>query len=401
MDWTIVGGGLTGASLAYELAKRHQAVVLLEPDHPLQGATRWSYGGVAYWSGTTPFTQTLCQESHDRYHALLTELELDPQYRETHLLIPIEIDQDPEAIYHAYQSFSPKPDLLTPTEAQHLEPLLNPAPLQGVLRFPHGHVNPLALTQAYHHAFTALGGTIVPRRAIRWRTEQDRTGQGRIIAIETDQDPIQSDRIVVCAGAGGRSLLAALGLALPLYFTQAEVIETVPTNLRLNGVILPANQSRLRLEAQLTDPDWVAAWTQGQPLNLPPVLEPGAVQFPELSGSGGRCALGQISRLTTPADAPVDPLASETQIRETIGRLLPDLAALPGTWRCCNVSFSADGFPLIGALDPWVNLFLFSGFTSPFALVPALSVRFADQLLGRSDGELEAFGVNRFVGSRV
>ena len=391
MDWTIVGGGLTGASLAYELVKRHQTVALLEPDHPLQGATRWSYGGVAYWSGTTPLTQTLCQESHDRYHALLTELELNPQYRETHLLIPIEIDQDPEAIYQAYQSFHPKPDLLTPTEAQQLEPLLNSAPLQAVLRFPHGHVNPPALIQAYHHAVMALGGTIVSGRALRWQTEQN-----RIIALETDQEPIHSDRVILCAGAGGRSLLEALGVAIPLYFTQAELIETAPTDLRLNGVILPANQSRLRLEAQLTDSDWVAAWTQGHPLNLPPVLEPGAVQFPGLSGTGGRCALGQISRLTTAADRPIDPVASETQIRETIARLLPDLAALPGTWRCCNVSFSADGFPLIGAVDPWVNLFLFSGFTSPFALVPALAVRFAEHLLGRSDGELAAFQPDRF-----
>jgi glycine/D-amino acid oxidase-like deaminating enzyme len=390
MDWTIVGGGLTGASLAYELAKRHQSVVLLEPDHPLQGATRWSYGGVAYWSGITPFTQTLCQESHDRYHALLTELELDPQYRETHLLIPIAIDQDLEVIYQAYQCFTPKPELLTPKEAQSLEPLLNSAPLQGVLRFPHGHVNPLALTQAYRHALLELGGTIVPQRAIRWRTEQD-----RIIAIETDQEALKSDRVILCAGAGGRSLLAALGLRIPLYFSQAEVIETVPTDLRLNGVILPANQSRLRLEAQLTDPALVAAWTQGQPLNLPPVLEPGAVQFPDLSGTGGRCALGQISRLTTAADAPVDPVASETQIRETIAHLLPDLAALPGTWQCCNVSFSADGLPLVGTLLPWENLFLFSGFTSPFALVPALSVRFAEYLLGRSDLELEAFRPDR------
>lgn len=384
-DWTIVGGGVTGASLAYELAKQQQSVTLLEPDYPLQGATRWSYGGIAYWGGTTPFTQKLCQESHDRYRALLTELALDPEYRDTHLLIPIEIGQDFDSIVQEYQRFSPAPEFLTPPEAQCVEPLLNIEPLQAVLQFPHGHVNPVALTQAYHHGLLALGGTIVSQRAMGWQMDQN-----RITGVETEEDTLKSDRVIVCAGAGGRSLLDRLELNIPLYFNQAELIETHPTDLRLHSVILPANQSRLRLEAQLTDPALVTAWTQGQRLNLPPVLEPGAVQFQD-----GRCRLGQISRLGTAADPPVNRVASETLIRETIATLLPDLARLPGTWRRCNVSFSADGFPLIGALSPWENLFIFSGFNSPFALVPALSVRFAQDLLGRSDSELAVFQPHR------
>jgi len=46
-DWIVVGGGITGASLGYELAKKGFAVLLLERDPTLQNATRFSYGGLA------------------------------------------------------------------------------------------------------------------------------------------------------------------------------------------------------------------------------------------------------------------------------------------------------------------------------------------------------------------
>ncbi|MEY2975949.1 MAG: hypothetical protein RLZZ435_86 [Cyanobacteriota bacterium] len=385
-DWAIVGGGLTGVSLAYELAKRQQSVVLLEQHDPIQGATRWSYGGVAYWSGTTPWLQQLCQESRDRYAALAQELALDIEYRDTHLLIPIEAEQDLAAVCQEYQSFTPAPDLLTPQEAQDIEPLLNPSPFQAALRFPHGHVNPLALVRAYRQGFVALGGTIVQTRVTGWQT----TAQQRISGIETTGNPILSDRVILSAGAGGRSLLNQLGVSIPLYFNQAELIETEATDLPLNGVVLPANQSRLRLESTLTDPAFAEIWHQGKPLNLPPALEPGGVQFQD-----GRCCLGQISRFCRPQDPAVDRVASEALMREAIAKILPDLATLPGTWRHCRVSFSADGLPLIGALPPWENLFLFSGFTSPFALVPALAVRFAQGLVGELEPELEIFAPTR------
>ncbi len=56
-DWIVVGGGITGAALSYELAKKSFCVVLLEQHSTLQGATRYSYGGLAYWSGTTALTR--------------------------------------------------------------------------------------------------------------------------------------------------------------------------------------------------------------------------------------------------------------------------------------------------------------------------------------------------------
>ncbi|MGH2414077.1 MAG: FAD-dependent oxidoreductase, partial [Microcystaceae cyanobacterium] len=61
-DWIVIGGGITGSALSYELIKKGFKVLLLEKDNLSENATRYSYGGIAYWSGTTELTRQICQE---------------------------------------------------------------------------------------------------------------------------------------------------------------------------------------------------------------------------------------------------------------------------------------------------------------------------------------------------
>jgi glycine/D-amino acid oxidase-like deaminating enzyme len=61
-DWIVIGAGITGAALSYELVKTGFSVLLLEKHKTPQNATRYSYGGLAFWSGTTELTRQLCDE---------------------------------------------------------------------------------------------------------------------------------------------------------------------------------------------------------------------------------------------------------------------------------------------------------------------------------------------------
>lgn len=47
-DWIVVGAGITGAALSYELAKKGFSVLLLEQNKAIANATRFSYGGIFY-----------------------------------------------------------------------------------------------------------------------------------------------------------------------------------------------------------------------------------------------------------------------------------------------------------------------------------------------------------------
>ena len=92
----------------------------------------------------------------------------------------------------------------------------------------------------------------------------------------------------------------------------------------------------------------------------------------------GTVRIGQISRINTALEPVLDAEASEQKIRAGIAPLIPALAAVPGQWRACRVAFSQDGLPLAGAVPGVTGAYVFSGFTSPFALVPASAVHFAE-----------------------
>lgn len=112
----------------------------------------------------------------------------------------------------------------------------------------------------------------------------------------------------------------------------------------------------------------------------PPIIDAGAVQFMD-----GSLRLGQLSRVISNPNTKIDAVASESATRASIGRILPKLANLPGKWHHCLVAFGSDGLPLIGAIPGYENIHLFSGFSSPFATVPALAQRFAQWAVGQDD----------------
>ncbi|WLT38852.1 FAD-dependent oxidoreductase [Synechocystis sp. B12] len=53
-DAIVVGAGITGAAIAYELQNQGQRVLLLEKHRQPINATALSYGGIIYWAGATP-----------------------------------------------------------------------------------------------------------------------------------------------------------------------------------------------------------------------------------------------------------------------------------------------------------------------------------------------------------
>ena len=157
-DWIVVGAGITGAALAYELAKQGLSVLLLERHQAIQGATRFGYGGIAYWSGTTELTRQLCAEGIALHRTLSDELGNETEFRDLDLVLTIAADENPAAIAQSYAAFAIPPRLVSVAEACELEPLLNPNAIAGALTVKHGHISTMATTTAYTQAFTKLGG---------------------------------------------------------------------------------------------------------------------------------------------------------------------------------------------------------------------------------------------------
>lgn len=375
-DWIVVGGGITGASLAYELAQVGLRVLLVESDTAIQGATRYSYGGLAYWSGTSDLTRVLCTEGLERHRQLSTELDQDTQFRELDLVLTISTDQDPETMAAAYQHCATPPQLLSVKEACELEPLLNKNAIAGVLTVRHGHIHPESLTQAYHQAFCRAGGEQQMKKVV----ELLRQGN-KIQGVKTsDHQTYQAANTVICAGGLSRALLNAAGIQVRVYFTHGEMIETSTVDLNLQTLVMPANTQRFQLEAQASKAEVEPLWNQPGCEPVPPILDAGAIQFLD-----GRIRMGQISRVLTEPFAAINSAASESAIRTQVGNILPALAQLPGTWHHCLVAFGANNLPVVGAIQGVEGVYIFSGFTNPLVFIPPLAQRFAQWVMGKED----------------
>jgi glycine/D-amino acid oxidase-like deaminating enzyme len=367
-DWIVVGNGLAGAALSYELQKQGLSVLLLEQfAQSAHSATRYSYGGIAYWSGQDQLMRQLCQEGIDLHRQLSAELEGNTEFRDWQLLLTIASGRDPAAVAANYAQMAIQPIVLDPKTACEIEPLLNPAAIAGVLQLPHGHVSPEATVAAYNRAFLRLGGQI-EAVAVTGLVKQGRQIEGVI----TDKSSYKAAQTAVCTGALTRLLLSGLGKPIQLYFSQAELIETEAVSFQMQTMIMPAELQRFELEAKAGAAEVEAQWNQpGQEL-VPAVLDAGVVQLRD-----GRLRIGQISRANSDLEPAVDRAASEQILRQGIGEILPSLQSIPGRWCSCQVAFSGDRLPLVGPMLDWEGLYLFSGFSNPFAILPPLARRFA------------------------
>ncbi|MBE9078850.1 FAD-binding oxidoreductase [Romeria aff. gracilis LEGE 07310] len=365
-DWIVVGNGLAGAALSYELAKVGQRVLLLDDANPDSG-TRYSYGGIPDWAGTDALTRSLYRAGMERQRNLSSELGAETQFRELDLLLTILPDQDPQALAAQYAHCDRPPQLISPQEAQALEPQLDPGAIAAALTVRQGHVHPTATVAAYNQAFRRLGGQhfIIPVTGLV------RLG-AKVTGVTTSSQAYPAGNVVLAAGAYTRKLLQAVKLPLPLCFTHAEIIETPPLELSLRTLIMPAYSARAELEEKARQPQQADLWSEPGRAIAPPILDTGVIQFLDRS-----IRIGQISRLHTSLEPIADAATSEALLREAISAQMPTIKDVPGTWRHCLVSFTSDSLPLVGPVADVDGLHVFTGFTSPFAMLPPIAEQFA------------------------
>jgi glycine/D-amino acid oxidase-like deaminating enzyme len=377
-DWIVIGGGITGSALAYELGKKSFQVLLLEKDRQADNATVYSYGGLPYWSGTDSLTRQLGKEGIELYRHLSAELDAEIEFRELDLLLTVNADEEPAKIAQNYQHFAFQPEILDNQTACQLEPLLNYDAISGVLKLPHGQVNALKTALAYQKAFQRQrnGGTIKYEKVVDFVRYQD-----IIQGVITKDNTYYAANTVVCGGGLTHSLLKTAGITTKIYFTHAQVIKTKPVKeFKLNSIIMPAVQHRFALEATAKTLEQQFAWENPDNQIFKSILDAGAAQIQD-----GSFFLGQISAIVTNPHHTLDKAIAEKQIRQEITRILPSLATIPGTCHHCLVAFNREKIAIIGNLKNLRGIYLFSGFTSTMIFAPPLAKHFANWVSGKDN----------------
>lgn len=226
----VIGGGVTGCSVLYHLAKAGWTDVTLIERSELTAGSTWHAAGNLY-TLTTPAN---AQKLHAYAQALYARLEAESgQPVGYHPTGGLTLAADPDQAMALTEMRARgrrngiEAEWIGLDEARERAPILNTAGLLGILYEPgKGHVDPASVTHAYAAAARNMGARILRRTPVRATTP--RPGGGW--RIETDDGAIDAEAIVNAAGLWAREVAAMAGITLPLAPVEHQylITETIP-----------------------------------------------------------------------------------------------------------------------------------------------------------------------------
>ena len=218
----VIGGGIIGCSTAYHLARDHKAdVVLLESGKFTSGSTWHAAGLVGQLRTSAAITQVL-KYSVDLYTKLEAETGLATGWKQNGgLRLAANEERWTEIKRQATtaHSFGLEMELLTPSEAKDLWPLMDVSDLVGAAFLPtDGQASPSDITQslakgARMHGAKLFEGVKVTDISV---------SEGRVTGVVTDQGTISCDRVVNCAGMWAKQVGRLAGVSVPLQAVQHQ-----------------------------------------------------------------------------------------------------------------------------------------------------------------------------------
>ena len=214
----IIGGGVTGASVAYHLAKLGwQDVVLLERKQFACGTT-WHAAGLIGTVRANESHAKLTEYSMRLLHDLEQETGQSTGFRQVgSLSIAHSVDRWEElrrvaAMNNAFGVT--RVDTVTSQEVKNLFPLIDDTDIIGGTFVEHdGKGNPIEITNAFIKGARQRGAQCIEGV----RVDEVLIEAGRVTGVSTDQGTIATDFIVNCGGMWARELGRKSGVNIPLH----------------------------------------------------------------------------------------------------------------------------------------------------------------------------------------
>jgi len=227
-DIVIIGGGVQGCSIAYNLAKKGaENIVILEKNTCASGSSGRCGAGIRQQFGTK-MNCMLARESMKTFETLSEELDYDIELNQAGYLMLAytekEINQFKKNVL-LEQSLDIDAKMVTPEEAKEIVPCLN---LEGIIGgtfcSTDGNVNPLFTTFAYAEAAQRLGAKYYSFTEVT----EIKTEDGRILSVITNKGEILTSIVVDAAGGYSGPVGKMAGVDIPVYSQRHQILVTEP-----------------------------------------------------------------------------------------------------------------------------------------------------------------------------
>jgi len=226
-DVVIIGGGINGCCLAYNLSKKGLSVQLFEEKYLTSGATGSCGAGIRQqWS--TEENSKLAIESVKIFEKLSKELGEDIEFRQGGYLIAIhdkaELNQSEKNV-KMQKSLGLKVDIINKEEIQKIVPILDVKGMNAIAASfcpTDGHANPFKTSFSY------------AKKALKYDTEIDthtkvtniKTNKKEIKEVITDKGKIRTNTVINAAGVWSKDIASMLNIKIPNKALRKEIIAT-------------------------------------------------------------------------------------------------------------------------------------------------------------------------------
>jgi len=364
-DIIIIGGGITGCCLAYELAKRKFSVLVLEKDTVGAASSGRSGGGVRR-QNRVPQELPLAMLAVKVWQEMGETFERDMEYRQNGNLRLVTTED--ELRHYKKEVAREQQDglevhFLDEKEVRDLLPVLSSdAKLFGGTYCPgDGAANPLLVTKTIAHEARKMGAAIHERQSVT-HIEAGKPGEATTtFNIRTAKGSYESAMAINAAGAWSSEICTMAGVSMPPFQVKRShmmVTKSVPP------VITPFVSHSLGYMRQTVT---------------------------------GNLHLGFSSRPVSGYDVSTDVAIFERAAYYLT--LFPFMAHLPVIRSWAGLTyFSPDGFPIIGRSPERENFFMVAGYCGHgFCLGPGVARVLSQVVAGeKPEVDLSDFSWNRF-----
>lgn len=366
-DVVVVGGGVIGCFIAYELSKAGLEVVVVEKGQVGAEASS-AAAGLLVPLHMAEEERTLFElhlASTKMFPVFVPELEEETGISVEHIqsgILRVALNEEEETarlsqFQQLGEAFGMGITRLDATELHSLEPALAPAVNGGILSHDEAYINNGRLVLAL-----ARGASIRNARVHEgYLATGVRRTNGRFLALQTNEGKISAGHLVVATGAWSRIFCNALDMTIPVAPARGQML-AVTTIQRLlqrpinssNGALVPRADGSVHVGATV---EHVGFDKRNTPEAIADLLDRGTAIVPALSD-------GRVERM----------------------------------WSGFR-PFCEDGLPVIGGLPKWENVSVATGHFTMGITGSPITAKIIKELIvdGHWDQSMEIFSPARFV----
>ncbi len=385
-DVIVIGGGVIGNSVAWQLAKRGKSVTVLERNDIASGSAGATDGVVGYHTKKPGPQLDLAVQSIEMFDTLGQELGFDIEYgRHAGGMQPVEdkVQWDMlSAMVEEQKESGVDIRMVSAEEARELEPGLA-QDIYGALYSPTGgKVNSLALTMAFCEAAKKLGATVLTNTEV---TEFIIDGK-KIVGVKTNNGEYYADVFVNSAGSWAANVAKLAGIEVPIIPRKGQLAVTEPISHYMEATIQCALYNIIKFRPETIEDE--AVLKLGSSLSIEQtedgsMIVGGTREFEDYLGENTFEAIEIMMNRATR----FFPLLKDVSVVRFFSGFRP---------------FTPDGLSLLGHVDELENFVMAAGHEGDgIALSPITGKLIAEIICdGKASYDISEFDPNRFKQSR-